>query len=122
MPPRAASQLAERAGLSAYAPTPTSDPPTDNTETQRLLRLLLTIYTCRPPRRSKLLSHADTDAPQDHANALTGCGNSRCEPPSNTRVVLRRPRRPNDPPITLATPRALAIPRMCVAQRGAYVP
>jgi hypothetical protein len=49
MPPRAASQLAERAGLSAYAPTPTSDPPTDNTETQRLLRLLLTIYTYVPP-------------------------------------------------------------------------
>lgn len=47
MPPRAASQLAERAGLNVYASanTPLSDPPADNTETQRLLRLLLTIYT-----------------------------------------------------------------------------
>ena len=47
MPPRAAAQLAERAGLSvcASASTPASDPPADTTETQRLLRLLLTIYT-----------------------------------------------------------------------------
>ena len=43
MPPRAAAQLAERAGLSVCAPA--SDPPADSTETQRLLRLLLTIYT-----------------------------------------------------------------------------
>ena len=47
MPPRAAAQLAERAGLSVCttASTPASDPPADTTETQRLLRLLLTIYT-----------------------------------------------------------------------------
>ena len=52
IPPRAAAQIAERAGLAAWAPPPptvtaTSDTPltTDNTETRRLLHLLLTIYT-----------------------------------------------------------------------------
>jgi len=51
IPPRAAAQIAERAGLAAWAPpsptATTADAPTttDNTETKRLLHLLLTIYT-----------------------------------------------------------------------------
>ncbi|KAN0136305.1 hypothetical protein V8E53_005910 [Lactarius tabidus] len=71
MPPRAASQLAERAGLSACAPTPATDPPSDNTETQRLLRLLLTIYTTTPSPAAEtaaanlLATHAASfDAPE----------------------------------------------------------
>ncbi|KAI0252527.1 hypothetical protein BJV78DRAFT_1360837 [Lactifluus subvellereus] len=47
VPPRAAAQLAERAGLAAWALTsPTAaDAPTDGAETKRLLHLLLGIYT-----------------------------------------------------------------------------
>ncbi|KAF8269508.1 hypothetical protein EI94DRAFT_955570 [Lactarius quietus] len=49
IPPHAASQLASRAGLGAWAPTPTPTPTHDTPETQRLLRLLLTIYTSTAP-------------------------------------------------------------------------
>ena len=48
IPPRAAAQIAERAGLAAWAPpSPTAEAPTatDKAETKRLLHLLLTIYT-----------------------------------------------------------------------------
>ena len=51
IPPRAAAQITERAGLAAWPqPSPTAttpDAPTaaDNIETKRLLHLLLTIYT-----------------------------------------------------------------------------
>ncbi|KAH9962285.1 hypothetical protein BGW80DRAFT_1180850 [Lactifluus volemus] len=47
VPPRAATQLAERAGLTAWAlaPPSTTEVPTDSAETKRLLYLLLTIYT-----------------------------------------------------------------------------
>jgi hypothetical protein len=51
IPPRAAAQIAERAGLAAWAPpsptakTPDAPTATDNGETKRLLHLLLTIYT-----------------------------------------------------------------------------
>ncbi|KAH9962835.1 hypothetical protein BC827DRAFT_1129633 [Russula dissimulans] len=54
VPPRAAANLAERAGLAAWALAPPPPPPpsttadaqaTDSAETKRLLHLLLTIYT-----------------------------------------------------------------------------
>ena len=50
VPPRATAQLAERAGLAAWAlasaaSQSTPDAPTESAETQRLLNLLLTIYT-----------------------------------------------------------------------------
>ncbi|KAH9018541.1 hypothetical protein EDB85DRAFT_2154432 [Lactarius pseudohatsudake] len=57
VPPRAVAQLAERAGLAAWAgpptlvPTasPTPDSPAESAQTKRLLRLLLTIYTSGSP-------------------------------------------------------------------------
>lgn len=57
VPPRAAAQLAERAELAAWAPapalaptaSPTPDSPAESAQTQRLLRLLLTIYTSDSP-------------------------------------------------------------------------
>lgn len=114
MPPRAAAQLAERAGLSvcASASTPASDPPADSTETQRLLRLLLTIYTYVTLLLTSLSSFTAFFL---QVYALTGCGNSRCEPLGNTRAFIRRTRRHHDTPFTLATPRTLAVPRMFVA-------
>ena len=62
IPPRAAAQIAERAGLAAWAPpSPTTiaaDAPTttDNTETKRLLHLLLTIYTVDTTYASRISS------------------------------------------------------------------
>lgn len=115
MPPRAAAQLADRAGLSicTTASAPASDPPADTTETQRLLRLLLTIYTYVTLLLTSLSSFTAFFFLQVYA--LTGCGNSRCEPLGNTRAFIRRTRRHHDTPFTLATPRALAVPRMLVA-------
>ncbi|KAI9438733.1 hypothetical protein H4582DRAFT_2057353 [Lactarius indigo] len=57
VPPRTAAQLAERAGLAAWAgppalapiASPTPDSPAESAQTQRLLRLLLTIYTSGSP-------------------------------------------------------------------------
>ncbi|KAH9057206.1 hypothetical protein EDB87DRAFT_1578953 [Lactarius vividus] len=82
VPPRAAAQLAERAGLAAWAgppalvPTasPTPDSPADSAQTQRLLRLLLTIYTSGSPATTPDSSPAaatPTAAETAAANLLT---------------------------------------------------
>ncbi|KAH9003556.1 hypothetical protein EDB86DRAFT_3062932 [Lactarius hatsudake] len=81
VPPRAVAHLAERAGLAAWAgppalaPTasPTPDSPAESAQTQRLLRLLLTIYTSDSPATapdSSLAAAAPTAAETAAANLL----------------------------------------------------
>ncbi|KAH9074328.1 hypothetical protein EDB83DRAFT_2312651 [Lactarius deliciosus] len=81
VPPRAVAQLAERAGLAAWAGPPalvptassTPDSPAESAQTQRLLRLLLTIYTSGSPATapdSSLAAAAPTAAETAAANLL----------------------------------------------------
>ena len=97
MPPRAAAQLAERAGLAAWAPTApvAPDDPAESAETQRLLRLLLTIYTSAyvtSSKTQKTLIIFMTPTLQDYRCRLThDRRNGRCKPPCIARAIFRRP-------------------------------